>query len=502
MLKVLFVLKSVEYIDPMGIMLLSSLAKQAGHHTYLHVLSDGEMVDTLERVKPDVVAFSAKTGEHKYYLEANRAVKAFDKSIVTIMGGPHTTFFPGTIDYHDLDAICVGEGDDAWPEFLNALARGGDIHGIPNIQTKLNRAEDRILPLRPKKADLDRLPYLDRDLVYRSTRLRRFPMRSYMAGRGCPYPCTYCFNHAFRAVYRGKGRLYNRFSVERIVAELKVLKAKYETQFIKFYDDIFVFRYDEWLEEFAEKYPREIGLPFHCLVRADLLTEPMLLALKNAGIHSISMSIEAGNDETRNKLLKRNMSKEQITAAFDLCHKHKVPTFCNTILAMPGTGIKEDIESLDLNVRCRVTFGEFPVFHPYPGTELGRYTVEHGYFDGDYDRLHMSYQNESPLTCFSKKEKLMQKNLSLLGTVCLWQPWLRGITVKWLIRLPLTGLYFLAYYLVKVYLIKTKIYPLRLSPTNILKGIYESLSLERFKHSDEKVRSTARRELAPDKTRR
>jgi len=327
-------------------------------------------------------------------------------------------------------------------------------------------------------------------------------MRSYMAGRGCPYPCTYCFNHAFRAVYRGKGRLYNRFSVERIVAELKVLKAKYETQFIKFYDDIFVFRYDEWLEEFAEKYPREIGLPFHCLVRADLLTEPMLLALKNAGIHSISMSIEAGNDETRNKLLKRNMSKEQITAAFDLCHKHKVPTFCNTILAMPGTGIKEDIESLDLNVRCRVTFGEFPVFHPYPGTELGRYTVEHGYFDGDYDRLHMSYQNESPLTCFSKKEKLMQKNLSLLGTVCLWQPWLRGITVKWLIRLPLTGLYFLAYYLVKVYLIKTKIYPLRLSPTNILKGIYESLSLERFKHSDEKVRSTARRELAPDKTRR
>jgi len=84
MLKVLFVLKSVEYIDPMGIMLLSSLAKQAGHHTYLHVLSDGEMVDTLERVKPDVVAFSAKTGEHKYYLEANRAVKAFDKGIVTI----------------------------------------------------------------------------------------------------------------------------------------------------------------------------------------------------------------------------------------------------------------------------------------------------------------------------------------------------------------------------------------------------------------------------------
>ncbi|MDI6760939.1 MAG: hypothetical protein QMD05_08930, partial [Candidatus Brocadiaceae bacterium] len=71
------------------------------------------------------------------------------------------------------------------------------------------------------------------------------------------------------------------------------------TQVIKFYDDIFALREDEWLEEFSEKYPKEVGLPFHCLVRADILTEGMLLKLKKAGIQSISMSIEAGNEFVR-----------------------------------------------------------------------------------------------------------------------------------------------------------------------------------------------------------
>ena len=77
-----------------------------------------------------------------------------------------------------------------------------------------------------------------------------------------------------------------------------------------------------------------------------------------------------------------------------------------------------------------MTFGEFPVFFPYPKTELGEYSIEHGYFDGDFDKLHMNYQTDSPLNCFSEKEKLMQVNLSLLATVCLLFPSMRNITVK------------------------------------------------------------------------
>jgi radical SAM superfamily enzyme YgiQ (UPF0313 family) len=483
-MKILFVIKDLEYIDPMGIMLLSALAREKGHRTEISVLAQGDLREKLSSFAPDIVAFSAKTGEHKYYLAANKTVKSVNGEIFTVIGGPHATFFPEIIEKHPFDALCVGEGDDAWPELLDALANKTSIDSIPNIVTRNNFRKGTPPGIRNRRRELDDLPYLDRELFYSSTRLGRFPMRSFMAGRGCPYKCTYCFNHKYNLLYKGKGGLVSRMSVGRLIAELKELKKNYDTQFIKFYDDIFVLKDDSWLDEFSEKYPKEVGVPFHCLMRANLLTEPILLKLKKAGLKSMSMSIESGNDRVRNEVLKRNMAEETMTAAFDLCHKHGVPTFSNTILAIPGTTLKEDIESLDLNLKCRVTLGEFPLFFPYPETELAKYAIERGDFDGDFDKLHMSYQSASPLKCFSEREKLLQQNLSLLATVCLWKPSLRNLIVNHLIKLPFTKTYFLAYYLVKAYLVKTKIYPMKFSFINTVRGIYESFALEKFKHSE------------------
>lgn len=484
-MNILFVIKDVEYIDPMGIMLLSALAKEKGHKTAVSVLADGDLEKKLAEFKPDVVAFSAKTGEHKYYIAANEFIKSTHKDIFTVIGGPHATFFPEIIEKHPFDALCVGEGDDAWPELLDAIEKGSGKDEIPNILTKENFNKDKPPVIRQRRRELDDLPFLDRELFYSTTRLGRFPMRSFMVGRGCPYKCTYCFNHKYNLLYKGKGSLMSRMSVDRVIAELKELKSKYETQFIKFYDDIFLLNEDEWLDEFSERYPKEIGVPFHCLMRANLLTESIVIKLKKAGLASMSMSIESGNDDIRNNVLKRNMAKETMITAFDLCSRHNIPTFSNTIFAIPGTSLKEDIESLDLNLRCKVTFGEFPLFFPYPETELAKYAMELKAFDGDYDKLHMSYQSLSPLSCFSEEEKKLQRNLSLLSTVCLWKPSLRNLIINRLIKLPLPGFYFMLYYLTKAYLVKTKIYPMKFSFVNTIRGIYESFVLEHFKHSEE-----------------
>ena len=123
-MKVLFVERDIEYIDPMNVMLLSALARQGGHATFLTILSADDLEADLRRIKPDVVAFSAKTGEHTTYIRANEAVKKYAPRIFTIMGGPHPTFFPGLIQAHDFDAVGVGECDDAWRDLLAALEGG------------------------------------------------------------------------------------------------------------------------------------------------------------------------------------------------------------------------------------------------------------------------------------------------------------------------------------------------------------------------------------------
>ena len=69
-MKVLFVERDVEYIDPMNVQLLSALAKRRGHSTFVTILSHDDLDADLRRIKPDVVAFSAKTGEHTTYIRA------------------------------------------------------------------------------------------------------------------------------------------------------------------------------------------------------------------------------------------------------------------------------------------------------------------------------------------------------------------------------------------------------------------------------------------------
>jgi hypothetical protein len=303
-------------------------------------------------------------------------------------------------------------------------------------------------------------------------------------------------------MYAGKGPIYNRYSVKRLCAELRELCERWPTQFIKFYDDMFILdrKVDAWLEEFAEVYPREVGLPFFCLTRANVLTEENLAALKRAGLHSLTMSIEAGNEYVRNTIVKRHMKQEQIEQAYALCAREGIVTFANTILGIPvrkdimeqqgKQPIDYDIESLDINVRCRVTYADFPVLHPYPGCELTEYAVRNGFFDGDFDKLFFSYQAESPFSCFDAKTALMQKNLSLLGPICVMFPrarWLRNLTVHVLMKLPLTKLYFFPWYLAKGYLNIVRVYPLTLSLPTLLRNVWYSLQREWRKRSPNKL---------------
>ncbi len=569
-MKIMFVMVKEDYIDPMNIELLSAMAKQEGHETFLNVLEHDNLMEEVGAIRPDVVAYSAKTGESNVMYRANRAIKAaYKDKIFTVMGGPHPTFnsmrmqlfgehlklpltfsgpaMPRVVEDTQLDALVVGEGDEPWPAMLKALAVGGSLNGISNVVTRSNRRADGSVALQERNMALDDLPYLDRDVVYGKTRLKEFGMRSLMAGRGCPFPCTYCFNAKYNAMYKGKGKMLNRYSVDRLLAELEDMVRRHPTQFIKFYDDVFVFRTDDWLIEFADKYPRAIGLPFHCLVRSDLVRrDPEILTyLKKAGIKSISMSIESGNPFIREQIFKRGMDAEDIRFAFDLCHKQDINTFSNTILAVPvpvipdpadpafdqkardlcshletyhrmnlgvlradvdlngkldqagrskvveyfeSVGLRRrvldyDIESIDINIQNGVVFGEFPELHPYPGTPVSQYTIDVKAFDGDFEKLHQNYQTESPFTCFTPQEKLEQVNLSLLGLVLLVFPSWRGLVVNHLIKRRWTKVYFVMYYLSKAYLIGTKIYPMKYSVGHILRTIKESFFSELLKHS-------------------
>lgn len=528
-MRILLIVREIEYINPMGAQLLSALAKSGGrnHQTSLHALTEGDLIEVVKHRKPDIVAYcSTKTGEHRFFLEATERIHQFEKRIFQIMGGPHTTYFPQEILRSSLNAICVGEGEGAWTEFLDAYEANRNLDSIKNLVTKNNYLRyinkqacsgeetnstslitiDLKDMVRPRNVHLDDLPFLDWDLVLKNTRLGSFPMRSFMVSRGCSFRCSYCFEHRDNDMYKGKGPILRRMSVKRVCEELALLKRAYpNTQRIKEYSDVFpVFPKvdDAWLEEWAEEYPKRVALPFHTLVRSDLIARDPRKAylLKKSGLDSVTMSIEVGNEEVRNdrRLLDRSMTNAHMEKAFTLFQELNIPIFANCIFGMPipkemmerdgKTALEYDIETLDLCIKLKPTYVETGVFHPLPGTNLTKFAIENGAFDGDFDKLHNNYSFLSPLSCFTEEEKWRQLRLCFLSTIVVCFPkWprltrlLRNFFVDYFSQWSTTKLCYVMYYIAKMYQIRFHIYPMKLRLTDIFKNLWFSARLEWFK---------------------
>jgi len=482
-MKVLFVCKIESFVAPLGPMVVSAIAREDGHETFLCDTREEDPLLCVEALRPDIVAYSSSTGEAKHYLRLNKEIKKRFPHVFTIMGGPHPTFFPGFIRDSTLDAICVGEGEGAFRDILGALSEGRSVEGIQNIVTKKNGS-----PVSPRDLveDLDSLPFPDYPLFYDQRMMGRYPLKSFMVGRGCPYNCTYCFNAGWRRLYQGKGKVLRRHSVSYVVEDILRVKNQWPLSCVKFYDDIFCYRADEWLEEFSRKYGEKVGTPFFILTRADLLTEEMVKLFKHAGCKTISMSIEAGNPEIRKGVLGRDMTDDQIINAYLLCGKYGIHTFTNCIVGLPESTIANDIESVDLSIRAGATWAEFPIFFPYPGTELGDRVVGMGMYTPDYEEMHSSYMYRSPLNCFTERQKNAQMNLAVLGAVAVVFPRLRNLIVEHLIHWRHNRFFTFVYFLVKMRVLRRKIYVTETGFLTSLRIFLRSLAQELFRHTEEK----------------
>lgn len=445
-MKVLFVVGQLNFAEPMGLMQMSAIVRQEGHEVCLAVLRTDDVVDVAVTFRPDIVFFSTMTPESIQCLESARMIKE-QLPVPIVMGGAHPTFYHAVVDEECLDAICVGEGEEAIVEIIDAVAKGTGFKGLANVLTS---SQDELI-LRPLVQDLDSVPFIDREIIYERESFKHYPIRSFMTGRGCVYNCAYCFNAGYKKLYRGKGKIFRRRSVDSLMKEMKEVCGKWQTDFIRFSDDTFIFRIDDWSEEFLDRYKKEIGLPFYCLLRADTVTEKLAGRLKDAGCYTVCMSIESADDEIRTQVLKRKVSKKQIREAFDIFRNLGVMTKTSCMYSLPGTTIEQDIATLEFASDCRVTVPMFNTFMPYPGTELGQSCIDTGEYDGDLNRV-ISFQRLSPLSGFDQKDKVRRHNLMLLSTFLCKFRFIRGKFLRMLLNVKPNPLYYAINFLLLGYL--------------------------------------------------
>ncbi|MDP2278363.1 MAG: radical SAM protein [Nitrospirota bacterium] len=435
MAKIIFLQKHP--FPQLGLMDIAAVLKENGHQCELLIESEERNVTGLLcRNKPDVVAFSCTTGEHKWVLKRAKEIKR-RLDVPIILGGAHPTFYPEVIEDENIDIVCRGEGEFALLELMNSLDEKRDYTNIKNLWVKKS---DKIYEneLRPLVENLDSLPLPDRDIYYKYSYLRNGNIKSFMTGRGCPYNCSFCFNFALREMYKGKGAYIRKKSVDRVIKEIETVSAKYGLKVVMFSDDTLILS-REWLYEFLKEYRKKIALPFFCIARANLVDEEIIFRLKNAGCYYVSLGIETGNDYLRNKVLKKETSNEEIKRACYLIKKYGLKLKTYNILGIPGETLQTAFETLNLNIAVKSDFAWCSIFQPYPKTPLAEYCTEQGFLDKNFspDTIDWSYFKNSVLKLNNIKEIInLQKFFSLSAKYPFFLP-----LIKLLIKLPRNPLF-------------------------------------------------------------
>lgn len=427
-MRIAFIYKNAEWL---GVEYLVAVLREAGHEVELlfdsgvgdiefkmnflkkYMKPEDVMMEKARNFKPQLIAVSCLNNMTVW---AKRMCSMFKKefNVPILIGGLQPTMVPEMFfrDDWDVDIICRGEGEDAILELCNSIDRGQIDYSVKNLWFKKPNGEIVKNEMRALDRDIDTLPFPDKSIFYE---YGAFKDRLYiMASRGCPYKCTYCFNHNYQRLYKDKGNYVRFRKPQKVVDEVVHFKEKYPSiKEVFFYDDNFTLK-KPWSLELCRQYKERVydvyKMPFKCLVRADQIDLDIAKALKEAGCIYVDMGLESGDDYVRNEILKRNMSDDEIIKAAKCFHEVGLAFTTLNMVGFPGETPEQMMKTVYLNQKIKPAAALMTTFFPFPKTDLAERSVKEGYIhEQNYMKMmegHVSYKEETILDHPFKKEIL------------------------------------------------------------------------------------------------
>ncbi|MEO8764205.1 MAG: radical SAM protein [Ginsengibacter sp.] len=265
------------------------------------------------------------------------------------------------------DFVLMGEAEMTLLELVNSIRKNqanfSDIHGLAFMH---NNALVKT-PRRNVVKELDELPFPAWEIIdvepYRQSWLKSAGYFSMNMGttRGCPFKCNWCA----KPIY---GNRYHTRSPQNVVAELKILRDRYNLDHIWFCDDIFGLK-PGWVKAFADLVEKEkIVTRFKMQGRVDLLLqEDTIKDLARAGCDNIWMGAESGSQRILDAMDK-GTSVIQIFEATRLLKNHNIKPSFFIQFGYPGETI-EDIGKTILMINSLLPYEiGISVSYPLPGT--------------------------------------------------------------------------------------------------------------------------------------
>ena len=262
-----------------------------------------------------------------------------------VLGGPESANYPEQYLTHGADVVVIGEGEETLAELLPALAAKGPhrLHGIAGTTFRDESGQTIANPARPQIADLDTLPWPDRDRIDMPRYVEAWRTHhgsgsvNLITARGCPYKCNWCSHAVF-------GYTYRRRDFIDCADELQHINEVYRPDQVWYSDDVFTINH-RWLYGYAaELKRRDLKLPFETISRADrMMKEEVLETLAEMGCYRIWIGAESGSQRVLDAM-QRGVKVEQVEWATKAAQRHGIQVGMFLMWGYDGEEL-EDIEA-------------------------------------------------------------------------------------------------------------------------------------------------------------
>ena len=199
-----------------------------------------------------------------------------------------------------------------------------------------------------------------------------------MGSRGCPYACSFC----------GVANLWSRKvryrSVGSVIREMQWLKKDYGTDYFSFRDASFTLSRDRVEELCSEIMRHDMGVPWECLTRPDLLDEAMVKVMKQSGCVTVRIGIESGS-RTILKHMKKHVDLDAVRRAAQILSKHGLYWSAYLLVGTPMETRETVKETLDFVREINPPFLTLARFAPIPGTVMYDELAHRGLISPDAD---------------------------------------------------------------------------------------------------------------------
>lgn len=341
-----------------------------------------KFVNRIEDFNPDIIGVTITLWLAKNSYHLMKKLKKLD--IPIIAGGPHVTLQPDEVLNNGADIICIGEGEETFPEIIEYVKGKKSIKDIQGISYKDRNSSFIHNESRPLISSLDILPYPAKHLfgyenyVRKDSEKNRFG--NMITSRGCPNACTYCASKTF-------GRKIRYRTPENIVGEMKYLKEHFGVSHIEFIDDAMTVNQNQMLSLCQVIKESKLGISWSCITRIDCVTPELLKNIREAGCVMVNYGIESGNDHTLRRI-RKGFKSEQIKKVLQWTKNVDINCDVNFMTGFPWENQYEMRITTRLvkEIRPFVNRISLGILTPMPKTELyeeykNKYSFENWWLD-------------------------------------------------------------------------------------------------------------------------